>query len=69
VLGGVGPEPAGGLLELPLAANAVSATRLIPGNREVDEPLIEVALLRGRRPPSVLQLLVGAEEFASADQL
>jgi len=63
-----GPEPAGGLLQLPLAADAVAAARLVPGDGDVDEALEEVALLRLGRAPGVLELLVGGEELAPADQ-
>jgi hypothetical protein len=34
----------------------------------MDEPLQEVALLVRRRPPRVLELLVGGEVFAGANQ-
>jgi hypothetical protein len=37
-------EPAGRLLELALAADAVSAPGLVPGDGDVDESLEEVAL-------------------------
>ena len=49
VLGRVGPEPARRLLQLPLAADAVAAPGLVPGDRDVHEPLEEVALGRRRR--------------------
>src|SRR5919197_6412617 len=54
----VRPEPPLRLLELPLAADAVAAPGLVPRDRNVDEPLIEVALLRRRRAPRQLELLV-----------
>lgn len=44
VLGRVPPEPPCGLLELPLAADSVAATALVPGDRHVDEALEEIAL-------------------------
>jgi len=69
VLGRVGPESPSGLLELALAADAVAAAGLIPGDGDVDEPLEEVALLRRRRTPGVLELFMGAEELAAADQV
>ena len=65
----VSPEPAGGLLQLPLAADAVAAAGLVPGDGHVDEALEEVALLVGSRAPGVLELLVGGEELAAADQV
>lgn len=69
MIGGERREPAGGFLELPLAADAVSAPGLVPRNRDVDDALEEV-LLRGRRgAPRELQLLVGGEELAGPDQL
>src|SRR5438045_7371578 len=61
-------QAAVGLLELALAADPVAATGLVPGDRHVDEALEEVAFLRRRRPPHVLQLLVGGEVFAGPDQ-
>jgi hypothetical protein len=67
VLRSVGPEAAGGLLQLPFAADAVAAPGLVPGDREVDEPLEEVALLGRRGAPRVLELLVGREELAAAN--
>ena len=69
MLGRVGPESPSGLLELALAADAVAAAGLIPGDGDVDEPLEEVALLRRRRTPGVLELFMGAEELAAADQV
>ena len=69
MLGGVGGEPAPRLFQLPLAADAVSPSRLVPGDREMHEPLQEVPLARLCRPPGILQLLVGGEVVAGADQL
>jgi hypothetical protein len=57
------------LRELPLAADAVAAPRLVPGDGDVDEPLKEVPLLRGSRAPRGLELLVGREILASPDQI
>ena len=65
----VRPEPAGCLLQLPLAADPVSAAGLVPGDRDVDEPLEEIALGRLRRPPGGLELLVRLEVLAGPDQL
>jgi hypothetical protein len=57
------------LLQLPLAADAVAAARLVPGDRDVDEALEEVALRLAGRPPRGLELLVRREELAGPDQL
>jgi hypothetical protein len=48
----VRPEPPARLLELPLAPDAVPAPGLVPRDRDVDEPLEEVALARGGRAPA-----------------
>ena len=61
----VGREPAGRLFELALAADPVPAAGLVPRDRDVDEPLVEVTLLRRRRPPRQLELLVRREELAA----
>ena len=66
--GTVGSKPASGLLELTLAAGSVPAPRVVPGDCDVDEPLEEVALLRRRLTPLVLELLVGLEVRALTDQ-
>jgi hypothetical protein len=63
------PEAPGRLLELPLAADAVAAGGLVPRDRDVDEPLEEVALVGLGRTPGVLELLVGGEELAPPDQV
>jgi hypothetical protein len=55
------------LLELALAADPVPAAGLVPRDRDVDEPLVEVALLRRRRAPRQLELLVRGEELAAAN--
>ena len=64
-----GDEAAYGLLQLPLAADPVPASGLVPGDRDVDEALLEVALVRRRGAPGVLELLVGGEELAAANQI
>jgi hypothetical protein len=61
-------EPARGLLELALAADAVSASRLVPRDRHVDEALEEVALARPRGAPRLLERLVGREVLAALDE-
>ena len=55
------PETPGRLLQLPRAADTVPAARLVPGDRDVDEPLEEVTLGRLGRTPRGLQLLVRFE--------
>jgi hypothetical protein len=69
VLRGVGRQPPDRLLELALAADAIAAAGLIPGDRDVDEALQELALGRLGRSPRVLELLVRGEILAVADQL
>jgi hypothetical protein len=61
-------EPASRFLELPLAADAVAAVGLVPGNSDLDEPLEEVALLGLGGTPGRLELLVRREVLAAADQ-
>jgi hypothetical protein len=62
-------QPAAGLLELALATDLVAPAGLIPRHRDVHQPLEEVALFRLGRAPRVLELFVGGEELAAADQL
>jgi hypothetical protein len=69
VLGCVWAEAARCLLQLPLAADPVAAAGLVPRDRDVDEALEEVTLRRLRRAPGVLELLVGREELAAANQV
>jgi len=64
----VGTEPPLGLLELSLATDAIAATGLVPGDRDVHETLEEVALGLFSCAPSVLQVLVCREELARPDQ-
>ena len=61
-------EPPSRLLELALAADAVAPFCLVPGNGDVDEPLEKVPFCRRRGAPFVLELLVGGEVGAGADQ-
>ena len=62
---GIRAEAPRRLLELALAADAVPAAGLVPRDGDVDEPLVEVALLRRRRAPRQLELLVRGEELAA----
>lgn len=69
VRGCEGAEAARGLLELALAAGAVPSAGLVPGNRDVDEPLEEVLLGRVGRPPRVLERFVRLEVLAPAREI
>lgn len=69
VLGRERGEPSGCLLELALAADTVPATRLVPRDGDVDQPLEEVLFRRLRGAPRQLELLVRGEELAAADQV
>jgi hypothetical protein len=69
VRGRVGTEPPDRLRELSLRAHPASAPCLVPRDRDVHESLEEVALLRRRGPPGLLELLVRGEVLARADQL
>src|SRR5262245_583971 len=69
MLGRVRPEPPRRLVELTLAAGSVPALSVQPGDGDVDESLQEVALVRGRGPPLVLEFLVRIEVAPGADEL
>jgi hypothetical protein len=62
-------EPPRRLLELPLGADAVPAAGLVPGDRDVNQPLEEVLLGGSGCAPGQLELLVRGEELAAPDQL
>jgi hypothetical protein len=62
-------EPPCRLLELPPRCDGTAAAGLVPGDRDVDETLEEVALLGRRRPPGVLERLVRGEELAAPNEL
>ena len=62
-------EAPGGLLELPLAADRVATSGLIPGDDDVDEPLEEVLLGRVSGSPGVLERLVRGEVLAGAGEV
>ena len=63
------PEPARGLLELPLAARTVAAPGLVPGDDDVDEALEEILLGYVGSAPGVLERLVRLEVVASPREL
>ena len=62
-------EPASGLLELTTACDVPLATGLVPGDRDMHEALEEVAFTVICDAPVLLELLVGGEVGASAEQL
>jgi hypothetical protein len=62
-------QPPSRLFELALTSDRPSTPRLVPGDRHVDEPLEEVALRGLGRAPRELELLVGREPLAAAQQL
>ncbi len=68
MLGRERPEPASRLRQLALAAGAVGAVRVMPGNGYVDEALEEVLLLRLGGAPGFLERLVRLEVRAAPDQ-
>jgi hypothetical protein len=57
------------LLQLPPAADLVAATVLIPGDDDVHETLEEVALLRSRIAPGLLERFVCLEVAARPSEL
>jgi hypothetical protein len=67
VLGGERREPPRGLLELPLAADPVPPTGLVPGDRDVHEALEEVLFGRLGSAPDVLERLVRFEVLTALD--
>jgi hypothetical protein len=69
VAGCEGAEPPGCLLELALAAGAVVAPGLVPGDDHVDEPLEEVLLGGVGGAPRVLERLVRGEVLPIAGQV
>ena len=62
-------EPPRRLLELAPRGDRPPAAGLVPGDGDVDEPLEEVTLRCVRRPPRVLERLVGGEVVPPADQV
>ena len=69
VLGAERPEPARGLLELPLRSDRIAAAGLVPGDDDVHEPLEEVFLLWLGGAPGILERLVRGEVFAAAGKV
>jgi hypothetical protein len=67
--GAVWRKPAARLLELSFGADPFAAPGLVPGDRDVHEPLEEVPLAGLGGAPRVFQLLVSGEELAGPDQL
>jgi hypothetical protein len=68
MLRGVWRQPAARLLELTFGADSPATAGLVPGDRDVHQPLHEIPLGRLGGAPRVLQFLVGREEFARANQ-
>ena len=66
--GGEGSQAADGLGELALSADPPAPAGLVPGHRDVDEPLEEVTLLDRSRAPGELELLVRGEVLTGADE-
>ena len=56
-------------LELTLTPWAVAAPRLVPRDRDVNQPLEEVTLLGSCGSPHELELFVGGEEVSVSDQI
>jgi hypothetical protein len=69
MLGRKRPEAADRLGQLPLRRDWLAAAGLVPRDGDVDEPLVEVALVRPGGAPDQLQLLVRGEVLAAADQV
>jgi hypothetical protein len=67
--GRIGRKPPSRFLELALAAHTVAPPGLVPGDRDVDEPLEEIAFGRRSGAPRIFQLLMGREEVAGPNQL
>lgn len=66
--GRIRSQPAKGLRQLALATDLVAAARLVPRDGDVYEALEEVSLRGLGCAPGILQLFVGGEELAAADQ-
>src|SRR5690242_10071460 len=62
-------QPSDRLPKLSLRADAPAAVVLVPGDRDVDEALVEVALLRRRGAPRELELFVRLEPPPGAKML
>ena len=68
MLGRIRRQPAPRLRELPLATDRVPASGLVPGDRDVDETLQEVAFPRRRRAPLLLERFMRLEVASGPDQ-
>src|SRR5947209_709057 len=66
---GVRPQSARRLLELTCRRDGTAAARLVPRDRDVDEPLEEIPLLGRRRAPRQFELLVRLEVVLGANRL
>ena len=63
-----GLQAAHGLCELALGADPPASAGLIPGNGDVDETLVEVALLGRSGAPGELELLMRREVLARTNE-
>ena len=54
-------QPPRCFLELASRGDGTAAAGLVPGDRDMDETLEEISLLRGRRAPRLFELLVRLE--------
>jgi hypothetical protein len=64
----IGLESADRFAELPFHCNRARATGLVPRDRDVNEPLEEVAFLCRRGAPHLLENFVCGEILAGANQ-
>jgi hypothetical protein len=64
---GEGCESSRRLLELPPRCDGTTAAGLVPSDRDMDEALEEIPLLRRRRAPRLLELLVRLEVTPGAN--
>ena len=62
-------QPADSFRQLALGADPPAPAGLVPGDRDVDESLEEVALVRRSCAPGRLELFVRGEVLAGTDQL
>src|SRR5215211_6214846 len=62
-------QPPDRFRQLTFRSDLTTASGLVPRDRDVHEPLEEVALVLRRRTPRVLELLVRGEVLAGTDEL